>query len=236
MNYKEQFSKRCESYFSAMSKYPNAMAQEFQVAVNALDLQGHETVVNIPAGCVNLDLFFPPTVHYKPFEIDEHFARRVHQEVCSLYKIPCETNSVDRVITVAGLHHFSEQERRQFYEEIKRILKPGGVFIIADVQQGSLQDVWLNDFVNTYNSLGHKGLFWSEADGHLLEETGFSVHMCEKSYAWTFTNRAAMVDFSKDLFYLDLATEEQIDRALTEVLQATETEIPWKLLYFICKI
>lgn len=236
MNYKEQFSKRAASYFTAVSKYPNAMAEEFQTAVDMLQLKGHETVVNIPAGCVNLDQYMDSTIHYKPFEIDENFAKKVNQDVCSLFQIPCETHSVDRVITVAGLHHASNEERKKFYAEVKRILKPEGLFIIADVQKGTPQDKWLNEFVNTYNSFGHKGLFWSQEDIGLLEESGFSVNMVEKHYAWRFSDKQSMLDFSKDLFYLDKANLDTIEKGLQETFHANETCIPWQLLYFVCEL
>lgn len=236
MNYQEQFSKRAASYFSAMSKYPNAMSEEFKTAIDSLCLLGGETVVNIPAGCVNLDTFLDSSIRYLPFEIDTQFAKRVNQDVCSLNQIPCETSSVDRVISVAGLHHASEEERRLFYKEVKRILKPDGLFVVADVKRGSKQDEWLNGFVNTHNSCGHKGIFWSQDDIPLLEEAGFSVHLSEPSYRWKFQNRKEMIDFSKDLFYLDKANQEDIEKGVTEILQADETTIPWGLLYFVCKL
>lgn len=236
MDYQEQFSKRCESYFLAMSKYPQALSEEFKIAVDSLTLKGDETVVNIPAGCVNLEKFLEKTIHYKPFEINKHFAKQVGQEVCSLSNIPCESQSVDRVISVAGLHHASQDERKLFYQEVKRLLKPDGFFVIADVEKGSNQDKWLNEFVHTYNSLGHQGRFWSKEDVDLLEEAGFTVELFEKSYTWNFANRAEMLDFSKDLFYLDKASPPIIEQALDDILSADNTCIPWKLLYFICRL
>lgn len=236
MDYQEQFSKRCESYFLAMSKYPQALSEEFRVATEFLALKGDETVVNIPAGCVNLEQFLDKTIHYKPFEINEHFAKRVGQEICCLFNIPCESQSVDRVISVAGLHHTSQEERKLFYQEVKRILKSSGFFVIADVQQGSNQDRWLNEFVHTYNSLGHQGHFWSNEDIALLNEAGFTVELYEKNYTWNFANRAEMLDFSKDLFYLDKASPPIINQGLDTILYADSTRIPWKLLYFKCQL
>jgi SAM-dependent methyltransferase len=236
MDYKEQFSKRADSYFSAMSAYPDAMNEEFQTAVDSLKLEGGERIVNIPGGCVNLERFLDSTIQYLSFEIDERFAAKVNQPVCTLWEVPCTNTSVDRVITVAALHHSSQEERRKFYQEVKRILKPNGLFVIADVEKGSSQDKWLNGFVNQYNSVGHKGLFWSEDDIGLLQEEGFSVEMVTKSYAWRFADREAMLAFSKDLFYLDKANLEEIQEGLTRVLGASEKTIPWRLVYFICRL
>jgi cyclopropane fatty-acyl-phospholipid synthase-like methyltransferase len=236
MNYSEQFSKRADSYFSAMSKFPQAMMHEFKTAVENLELRGDETVVNIPAGCVNLESFLAKTINYKTFEIDKTFAKKVQQEVCSLTKIPCETESVDRLISIAALHHSTEQERKLFYQEVKRILKPNGLFVIADVEEGSKQDTWLNDFVNHYNSLGHKGIFWSKRDARFMEEAGFSVEYCVREYPWIFKNRQDMIEFSRELFYLDKANKEDIEAGLESILGATETTIPWKLAYFKCRL
>jgi SAM-dependent methyltransferase len=235
MDYKEQFSNRAASYVSAMTRCPDALAEEFVVAVNGLQLQGGETVVNIPAGCVNLERYVDSSIQYFPFEVDETFAKHVQQPVCSLSAIPFESNSVDRVISVAGLHHSSDAERKEFYKEVHRILKPNGLFLIADVEKGSCQDLWLNGFVDRYNRFGHKGNFWSKDDIGLLEESGFSVEMFKQEYAWRFQSQEEMLSFSKDLFYLDKANQETIQKGLQDILGADETKIPWGLLYFTCR-
>jgi SAM-dependent methyltransferase len=215
-----------------MTRCPNALAEEFQSAVDALQLQGGETVVNIPAGCVHLERYMDSSIQYLPFEIEKRFG----QTVCSFSEIPCESQSVDRVISVAGLHHSSDDERKQFYNEVKRILKPNGLFVIADVEKGSRQDEWLNGFVNEYNRFGHKGQFWSKQDTRLLEEAGFSVEVSRKEYAWKFSSREEMLLFSKDLFYLDKANPESIEKGLETILGADSTRISWSLLYFICRL
>lgn len=232
MDYKEQFSNRAASYVDAMTRCPDALAEEFQSAVRALQLQGGETVVNIPAGCVNLERYVDSSIQHLPFEVDETFAKYVQQPVCSLSAIPFESNSVDRVISVAGLHHASDAERKEFYKEVYRILKPNGLFLIADVEKGSCQDVWLNGFVDTYNRFGHKGHFWSKEDIGLLEDAGFSVKMFKQEYSWRFQSQEEMLLFSKDLFYLDKANLETVQKGLQQILQADETKIPWGLLYF----
>ncbi len=45
--------------------------------------------------------------------------------------IPLEANTIDLAVSFETLEHISEQAQRQFILEIKRVLKPGGVFIVS---------------------------------------------------------------------------------------------------------
>ena len=235
MDYTTVFLKRCKSYVSAMKKYPHVMKEEFQVAASILNSSEPTTVINIPAGCVELQEYLSPTIQYFPYEIEPVFANLVQQPVCKLNSIPHESNSVDKVISIAALHHASQNERISFYRECNRILKKGGELIVADVIQNSEQDAWLNSFVDSNNPLGHKGIFWTEADKEYIESCGYEVHTEVKDYNWIFTNREEMINFCRELFFLENVTDESIDNALTNLLHATNTIMPWKLLYFIAK-
>jgi len=45
-------------------------------------------------------------------------------------------NSVDRVLSLAGLHHLTAKQKQQFFFEAHRVLRPGGLIVVADVMQG----------------------------------------------------------------------------------------------------
>lgn len=44
-----------------------------------------------------------------------------------------KNNTVDRVFSLAGLHHLTTLQKQQFFEEVHRILRPGGMLVVADV-------------------------------------------------------------------------------------------------------
>lgn len=236
MDYDATFAKRGRAYKYAMETYPHALATEFQTAVRMCDVSSGQVLLNIPAGGVPLAPFLPSGVEYLQFETNASFADSTGLPHCKLTAIPLADGSINTIVSVAALHHANDNERAEFYAEARRLLKPGGSLVIADVERGSPQDAWLNEFVHTHNSSGHRGQFWSQEDAQLLSSCGFSVEVSKQSYSWNFASEKDAVDFSRHLFGLDLATEAQIHAGLhhylTPLLHSDEFRIPWSLLYF----
>ncbi|MEX0597986.1 MAG: hypothetical protein WD512_15965, partial [Candidatus Paceibacterota bacterium] len=58
-----------------------------------------------------------------------------------------------------------------------------------------------------------------------------------KTYPWTFDTKDAMVDFCKNLFGLDKATDEEVSHGIETYLHpiyvADRYIIEWHLIYFI---
>ncbi len=239
MDYSNTFSKRCHSYTYAVQTYPNALRKEFEVAVEELDLQPSDILLNIPASCVSLSSYYTtkPLEVYE-FETNEEFAKITNTPFCSFFDIPLPNKSVTKIISLASLHHMSNEERSLFYKECFRILKPGGKLVIGDVQADSVQARWLNEFVNKYNSMGHQGLFWSEKDCPQIQQAGFTTTVVERLYPWTFSSKEDMIDFCKHLFGLDLTDSEAIIKGLEDILTVFEARkqfgFMWKLLYLHC--
>jgi SAM-dependent methyltransferase len=237
-DYDKTFSMRGSQYKYAVEKYPNVLHEEFSNAATMIYKTGAASVVNIPAACVPLASYLS-SLEYTVFETNKSFADLTNTPWCSLDTIPILDDSIDCVISLASLHHASNKERCDFYNEVLRILRPNGNLIIGDVIKNSSQDKWLNEFVNKHNSAGHNGIFWSEKDMQLLVDSGFnSVEYCEISYFWNYDNVESMIDFSKNLFGLDKASNTQIYQGIVEYLFPIFTngaiKIPWKLGYFIC--
>ena len=145
---------------------------------------------------------------------------------------------------MACLHHSSDEERLGFYIESARILKPDGKLVIGEVVKDSLQDQWLNEFVDAHNSLGHKGRFFNNGingiEKFLLESAGYNVDIHIKEYDWEFKNKDCLIDFSKKLFGLDLANNNTILHGFKQYFDInidsdphTTYKVPWKLLYFV---
>jgi SAM-dependent methyltransferase len=240
MEYEALFSKRAESYLAALSYCPTAMDEEFAAAINACDLHDGETLVSIPGGCENLRNALAATgrhVHYLPFETSPEIASLTKTPTARLNAIPLPSSSVDKVLSLASLHHATDEERAAFYIECRRILRPGGQLIIGDVEKGSKQDAWLNTFVNDHSTPGHAGKFWDkDADKSLFEAQGFHTITRKYTYAWTFPLTPVMLNYCKQLFYLDKASLPQIQEGLSTFLNASETQFEWSLLFFISTV
>ena len=235
MDYEYTFTKRAESYLSALLKYPTVLTNEFRNAIAVCNLQYGQTLLTVPSSCEKIDT--PPelSIIHIPFETNKELSRLTNTPYCKFNSIPCNDNSIDKILSLASLHHCTNDERQEFYKEALRLLKPGGQLIIGDVLKHSDQDTWLNEFVNKYNSIGHRGEFWSEEDAGLLQSCGFSVRTVIKDYAWNFTDIQSMYDFTRRLFSVDLASDNDIHQGLQNYLHADfkNCSFPWKLMYFI---
>jgi SAM-dependent methyltransferase len=238
MDYNKSFQSRGARYLQAINQSPLAMAEEFQTAVRALDLQQGHSLLNIPAAAVNIEDMLPPLISYHQIETSEEFARVAAVPHGPWTPLPFPAESLDRILCLASLHHSSQEERAKFYSECLRVLKPGGKLVVGDVRKESNLAPWLNVFVNQFNSGGHNGIFFSQEDADAFIDAGFqSADVMSQFYHWNFTNSTEMVDFCKNLFGLDLASQESVLFGLTEYLSPVEMEngevkIPWELIYF----
>lgn len=238
MNYDTTFATRGHMYKYATETYPRVLDAEFQTAVNQCQLKAGDTVLNIPAACVPLESYLPSGIDYIRYETNKPFADMTGISHCSFWDIPLPAHSVDVIVSLASLHHTTDEERAAFYDEARRILKPNGRLVIGDVMRDSAQDTWLNVFVNMYNSSGHLGKFWSTSDIQLLTDHGFNTTMTAQSYTWDFDSESVMIDFCRNLFGLDMASDAQIVSGIRQHLtfRAEQVNIPWQLVYFISTV
>lgn len=229
MDYDLVFSKRAAQYNFATKTYPHVLVNELRTAAEMVDAANDTVVVNMPGACVDISPYLDSGVIYKPYETNAVFAKVASVAHSEFGVIPEADASVDTVLSLASLHHSTDLERSVFYKEVLRVLKPGGKMVIGDVIFGSPQDLWLNTFVRKYN--GHDGKFWSLADAELM--LGFTVTAFVKKYRWTFNGFEEMVDFCRNLFGLDSASDKEIVDGLEKYLGADGTGFDWSLMYFI---
>jgi SAM-dependent methyltransferase len=139
--------------------------------------------------------------------------------------IPLPSGCACRVLILAVLHHYDEEQRARIYAECLRVLRPGGALVVGDVLRGSPQDAWLNGAVNRYNPLGHAGLFFEPSEAvAAFSRAGFErVTTRLRSYAWRFDCPVKRLDFLRRLFYMTLASDAEIESALRETFGREET-------------
>jgi SAM-dependent methyltransferase len=243
MNYANAFEHRALSFLDAIKNHSECFENEFKTAVDMLDIQENEIVLHLGAAGLNIHFYFPKkNMTYIPIEFSEEFAKLSNVQLCSIDKIPLKNYSVDKILILALLHHFSSSERETLYKECSRILKTNGKLIIADVLIDSKEDYWLNNVVDRFNPCGHKGLFFEMSkDKPHIEKCGYDVECSKKTYDWTFDSEMHMVHVLKQLFFLH-ADEAEILSLCKSVLKYTKSHdghdehcrFEWNLLYFIC--
>jgi SAM-dependent methyltransferase len=219
-----------------MDLYQNVLNEEINTAIENLELKKDDVLLNIFAGGIPIDKYIKDELNitYLAFDMHTDFIINSIQKF-SFDKIPMKSNSVNKIICLATLHHLNIDERNVLYNELYRILTPGGRLVIADVICDSPQAKWLNDFVDKYNSNGHNGLFFTNDDSKLLEKNNFKVGVSINNYNWNFKDEKCLLHFCKLLFGLDLCTDDKlILKSIKKYLHYDNGKIPWQLIYFNC--
>jgi len=240
MNYTDNFSNRINTFMYAVNKYEHCMEYEFKTIINELGLKNNDVVVSLGGGGLRINKYIEKEVNvtYLSFDFLLEWCQCDDSILfCTTNKIPLPDAYVDKIIILAVLHHFSNEERIELYKECYRILKKSGKFIVADVIKNSNQDIWLNQFVNKYNPFGHNGTFFDFNDAKILENQDFDLCIKCPKYCWWFNNKLEMLDYVKNLFHLKI-TDKELEDNLNKILKPFKENgkyyFHWELMYFIC--
>lgn len=243
MDYSARFNNQTHNFLDAVQAYNNALDEELLTAIKMLDLKPNEILLNVFAGGISLHKFIDTrlNIQYLEYDTNKEFSNTdTHCVHYTIDNIPIESQSVDKIICLATLHHFNNEERQILYKEFHRVLKPTGMLVIADVIENSSQANWLNVFVNEYNSNGHQGIFFSPLDSQLMNESGFkNVTVSIQHYNWTFPDDDSLIRFYKLLFGLNLCKDDNlildnIKHFLEYNQRLNDVVVRWKLMYFKC--
>lgn len=237
-NYKDIFNLRGKNYHDAMMNNLNARKNEFMNLFKYFDLNKNEIIADIPSGGGYLSNFIDKYKSLFLVDESEEFLKRSQQKFnlinSSINDLPIRDEYLDKVYSLAGSHHL--EDKKQFFNEVNRILKKNGKFIYADVEEDSKEDRFLNIFVNKYNSLGHNGQFINDETILSLKSVNFQILEIEyKNVNWIFKNKEEMIYFVKNIFGLNLASDDEILNGIIEYLDLHEfeehIEMDWALKY-----
>jgi len=223
LDYKSIFNQRADSYHKAMLKYPDARDEEFQLAIEELTITSQMVLLDIPAGGGYIHKYLPKDIQLRHIETSEVFADLCHSgspyqiDICELEQLPFDDNSVDAIVSVAGMHHI--EDKTAFFAEIYRVLKPSGQFVLADAEESSFVANFLDGWMGQHNSMGHKGWFYDSQMQTDLLQAGLLISKVEnKDYGWNFSTIDEAAEYAKLLFGIDQATLEEVAEALEKYL------------------
>lgn len=239
--YQEIFHKRADIYHQAMTEFPWVRRQEFEQAVRLLDIAPGNLVCDVPSGggylssyvdTADVSLYFLETSAEFASQCPTGANYRVME--CALESLPLDDGSVDRLLSLAALHHVPD--KAALYREFCRVLKPSAKLVIADVEEGTNTASFLNVFVDRFNSMGHKGIFLNPGGIEQVAECGFDlVSVVRPEIKWSFHSATAMTVFFRKLFGLDKAADADILAGVAEyfphMYQNGSVEIDWQLVY-----
>lgn len=209
-SYADIFNLRGRAYHEACGRWPVARQAEFAAALQPLALRGGETLLDAPSGGGYLADHLPagvrhlaidPAECFAAFAAGRHGIEAIH---AALSDTGLPAASMDRIVSVAGLHH--ESERGAIYREWARVARPGARLCLVDVEAGSAEDRFLNGTVDRLNPDGHDGDFLSAGEARLLTAAGWIVESCDRvDYSWTFGSRLEMGEYVRLLFGMSRA-------------------------------
>jgi ubiquinone/menaquinone biosynthesis C-methylase UbiE len=239
--YEEIFEERGYLYHKGMTLYPQARREEFSNIIKLAQIRQGDIICDIPSGGGYMKNFINTNVKIVSIETSRAFAKLCkangNSDVAhtNLNNLPIKTNSVDRVLTLAGLHHV--ENKLTFYGESYRILKNNGILCIADAWQGGMVSMFLDVFVNEHNSMGHQGAYLDETTKGDLEKCGFGVsYLSSIKYHWRFDSLDDMVTYFQLLFGIDKASYEELLYGITKYLGYSlinkEYCLNWELTFY----
>lgn len=243
LDYKDIFDQRGKEYHEAMIKYPHARDSEFEYAVALADLSDGQVVCDYPSGGGYLKHYIKQNVDLLALESSETFLG-LRTSAKSLLvqndKIPLADNSVDRFISIAGLHHKDRKE--DTFKEVYRCLKPGGKYIIGDVKIGSNAANFLDGFVHKNSSQGHNAKFLTNNTLKQLESCGFKINSHSSvAYTWKFDSKKDISNYFKLLFdLLDKVNQTKIIEAISCHLGNIKIKdkkycVNWELMFIVAQ-
>jgi SAM-dependent methyltransferase len=236
-DYRIIFQKRANDYHFAMQEYPYARSHEFKTLISTTDFSTINEVLDIPSGGGYLKKSLPNHVNVTFSDFSEGFIDE-NIKLVTPEKLPFESKSFDVIFSLSGMHHLNDVP--QFVEECLRVINDDGKFIFSDVKKDSSVAVFLNEFVNEHNSLGHTGDFFYEDYFEKHPNIQSKIIDCQyNEYPFVFNNQNEMINFFKLFFGLDKASDTIIYEGVRDILgintTSTGLEVNWGLLQFKLK-
>jgi SAM-dependent methyltransferase len=233
-DYQKIFEKRANDYHYVMQKYPDVRSYEFESLIGSTDFSSIKNVLDIPSGGGYLKKYLPKNIELISADFSEGFTNE-HIQLVNPTQFSYSDNSFDLVLSLSGLHHLNDVPK--FVHECLRVLKQNGSFIFSDVKKDTPVDLFLNEFVNKYNSLGHNGIFFTENSFNefpLLQQK--IIRTQYNQYPFVFKDKSEMLCFFSYFFGLDKANEDIIYDGIRDILGVKSTEngleVDWGLIQF----
>lgn len=234
--YAEIFEQRAKEYHHAMKASPRARNNEFHAVLEPIRQASSGLVCDMPSGGGYLAGHLWPGMDYVAIDPATDFfvewPQQLRRVVSEITKVPLADGSVDFIVSLAGLHH--EPSLSQVFGEMRRILRPGGRAVIADVAVDTAPARFLNGFVAENCPLGHDGRFLDERTADAVASAGFAIaddRMID--VPWSFDSLGEAGEFCRHLFGMTAlsaaATADAMEREIGFDLADGKPRLRWTL-------
>ena len=200
--YAEIFAERATAYHAAMAQCPQAREVEFRAMLDPLRNRSG-LLCDMPSGGGYLAAYVPADWRYVGVDPAEDFIEAcptgLERIKSAITNVPLEDGSLDAIVSLAGLHH--EPDLALVFEEMRRLLKPGGRAVLADVAIETSPAGFLNGFVDRNNPMGHEGRFLDGNTAGTFEAAGLRIVEDRLvDVPWVFDSLEEAGEFCRHLF------------------------------------
>ena len=213
----------------------------FQLGMRILELgcgngsMWPEIISSLPSACeLILSDFSQGMLDAARARVGEHDG--LSYQTINIMEIPYETGSMDMVIANMMLYHVPDIDKA--LAEVRRVLKPGGVFYCATYGENSIM-TWLNNVFSGFDIDIHMNTaFTLQNGGEMLECHFENVYRDDYPDAFEITNTDDLVNYA--LSMTSMANLSELPReTVYQVLEGQNKDgvihIPKEYGMFICR-
>jgi len=215
--YAEIFQKRAGEYHHAMKISPRARDCEFRAILQPIRHASSGIVCDMPSGGGYLADYLWEGMDYLAIDPATDFfvecPKPLRRVVAEIADVPLADGCVDYVVSLAGLHH--EPNLPKVFGEMRRLLRPGGRAVLADVAIDASPARFLNGFVAENCPLGHDGRFLDQRTSPALQAAGFTVADDRLlDVPWSFDSFEEAGEFGRYLFGMTALSSPEVVEAM----------------------
>lgn len=122
-----------------------------------------------------------------------------------------QRNYFDAVISIAGIHHLSDQEQFAFIAATRKALRAGGRLFMVEVTADSPTDHFLDDFVGRHTPTGHVGNYLKPDFVRTVELAGYhEIRRGTVIHKWVFLDEAHIHTWMSKFFGFSVPQKDLI--------------------------
>lgn len=120
-------------------------------------------------------------------------------------------NYFDAVISIAGIHHLTDQEQFQLIAATRKTLRVGGRLLMVEVTTDSPTSRFLDGFVGKYTPTGHVGNYLNDDFAQMVEQAGYQkIRRKTVVHEWVFQDKEHLYAWMIKFFGVSVPKQDLI--------------------------
>lgn len=146
----------------------------------------------------------------------------------------------DAVISIAGIHHLTDQEQFEFIAATRKVLRVGGRLLMVEVTTGSPTSRFLDGFVGRYTPTGHVGNYLKNDFVREVQLAGYQKVRRETVInEWVFRDKAHLYTWMTKFFGVSVPKQNliaQVDGILGINKRKNVLTVNWPLDFISAQV